>query len=254
MTEEGDRHARAIVEVADEAEPAAAAHEIHDGARRSLVVTVIADAAATEQSVGVQLLALVAQVLVDIGVGDGAIDGGRIGAGPGERQDRQLPVAHVQADADGRPELVLVAGENVLADDIDALGLGQEAIDAHRLDHDAAEVLPMLEGDLLAFRFALFGQSEREVGQRALVALGVDERRKPAPAPRGGARRHVEGEGAKETGDEPQNGIFGAPLQILETVASGHRPAGIPPVATNMAVLPGGALAVKRRLPACPAA
>src|SRR5262249_37509438 len=48
LAEERDRHAGAGVEIADEAEASAAAHEIHDGARRPLVVAVVADVAAAE--------------------------------------------------------------------------------------------------------------------------------------------------------------------------------------------------------------
>ena len=50
-------------------ELSAAAHEIHDGARGLLVVAVLTDVAASEQAVGVEVLALCTHIAVDVGIG-----------------------------------------------------------------------------------------------------------------------------------------------------------------------------------------
>ena len=63
---------------------------------------------------------------------------------------------------------------------------------------------------------ALFGKGDGEVVERALVALGIDDRCEPAPGERGGAGGGVQRQRAEEAGDEPQDQIFEAILQIAQ--------------------------------------
>ena len=102
------RAAPAVVQVADDAEAAALAHEVHDAARGVLPLLAVAPLA--EQAARIEVAAQLAQVGVDVGVLDGAIDGGGVVAGERERPDRQLPIAHVQGHADGGAELVRDSG------------------------------------------------------------------------------------------------------------------------------------------------
>ncbi len=94
-----------------------------------------------------------------------------------KRPDRQLPVAHVQRDADGGPELVLVAAEQFLGGDANAARIVGEAIDDHGLGHDAAEVLPMRHADGEPLGVGLLGIGDLEVCQCARLPLRVDARR-----------------------------------------------------------------------------
>src|SRR5690606_10668297 len=111
-------------------------------------------------------------------------------------------------------ELVLVAREDVLADDVDTFRLVEETVDTHGLDHDAAEILPVRERDLTALLIALLGEGDGQVGKRALMPLWVDDGGQPPPEPGRHAGRNVQRQSAKNTGDETQQNVFGAPLQV----------------------------------------
>jgi len=54
--------------------------------------------------------------------------------------------------------------------DVQPVGLVQDAVDAHGLDHDAPEILPSRAGDALAFLRRLLGEGALEIGKSALVA------------------------------------------------------------------------------------
>ena len=99
----------AVIKITHETKPAAAPDVIHYGARRLLVVAMLAHPATPEQAVGVQVLALVAQILIHVRVGDGPVNGRRVRARPSKGQNGQLPIPHMQTDPDGRAELVLIA-------------------------------------------------------------------------------------------------------------------------------------------------
>src|SRR5262249_51050299 len=99
-SKERDRQTRSVVQVADEAEPPALAYKVHD--QPSGVLTFRTAAPPTEQPSGIESSSSLAQIEVNVGGFDGAIDCGRIIAGDRERPDRQLPIARVQGYADCR--------------------------------------------------------------------------------------------------------------------------------------------------------
>src|SRR5262249_6489785 len=103
-SKERDRQTRSVVQVADEAEPPALAYKVHD--QPSGVLTFRTAAPPTEQPSGIESSSSLAQIEVNVGVFDGAIDCGRIIAGDRERPDRQLPIARVQGYADCRTKFV----------------------------------------------------------------------------------------------------------------------------------------------------
>src|SRR6185437_8799473 len=85
LAKERDRQSGLVVKIADDAEPAAAADEVHDEARCLLALAMIAfDPAAPEQAAGIKIAALIPHVAIDIRVVDRAIDARR--TCPGNRQ------------------------------------------------------------------------------------------------------------------------------------------------------------------------
>ena len=164
------------MQVADDAEAAAVAHEAHDAARRGLPLFPVAPLA--EEAAWIEQFAHLAQVGIHVGVLDGAIDRRRVVAGERERPDRQLPIAHVQGNADGGAQLVLVSAVDVLAHDLDTRGVGKDAVDLHGLGHDPAQVLPHGERNGLALLRCLLRKGDRQVVQRALMAA-IEARDEP---------------------------------------------------------------------------
>ena len=144
--------------------------------RRALVVAVIAlHLAAAEQPAREQVLALLADVCVDIRVIDRTIDAGRVRLGKSQRPDGELPVAHVQRDADGGPELVAVPLEDFLIDDLDPRGVGEQAVHQHGFGHDAAEILPVRRRDDFPLRIAFFRKGDGKVVEGSLMPLGIND-------------------------------------------------------------------------------
>ena len=159
-------------------------HKVHDGARRLLALTVIAFNAATpEQTTRIEVLALPAQVTVDIGIIDRPVNGRGVGASDRQWPNCQFPIAHVQRSADDRPKLICIAIEHSGVLDRDVLRVGDELIDPHRFRHDTAEVFPMCQGNRIALCLRLFRKGNGQIGERPLVTLGIDDGGKPAPAP-----------------------------------------------------------------------
>jgi hypothetical protein len=166
------------VQVADQAQPTSLAHEIHDQARRFLALLDAAvHAPLAEQAAGIEVAAQPAQIGIDIGVLDGAVDGCGIVAGKREWPDGELPVAHVQGYADGGAQFVAIALVNAAGDNLDAAGIGDDAVDLHGLGHHAAEVFPHAERDRLALPRRLFGEGDGQVVECPLVApvIGSNE-------------------------------------------------------------------------------
>src|SRR5690606_28182738 len=126
LAEERHRNAGSIEEIADEPEAAAAPDVVGDDPRRALAFSVVTfDTAAAEQTAGIEILPLRPEIPVDVRVVDRTVDGGRVGASDDERPDGELPIAHVQRNADRRAELVLVAGEQCKVLDLDPRGVAQ---------------------------------------------------------------------------------------------------------------------------------
>src|SRR5215468_2295796 len=212
LAEEGDRQPGAIVQVTDEPQAAPITHEAHDPASGGLALLAIA--APTQEAARVEEFARLAHIAIYIGVLDGAIDGGRIVASECERPNGELPIAHVERDADGGAELVLVAVMDVLADDFDAIGFTQNAVDLHGLGHHTTEVLPHGERDPLALGERLLGKGDGEVFEGALMTMV----KACEQTPRLGRHVHAEVErnGAQNGFDEPQGHVFGAVAKVLK--------------------------------------
>ena len=87
-----------VVEIGDEAEPAALAHIIHDQARGLLRLVLAGGAAAAEQAARIELLALRAEIAVDVRILDLAVDAGGAHAGERDRPHAELPIAHMHGD------------------------------------------------------------------------------------------------------------------------------------------------------------
>ena len=206
-----------IIEIADDAETSAATHEIHDHARRLLAFAVIAfDLAAPEQSARIEIAALIAQIAVDVGIVDRAIDARGIRARDRQRPDGKFPIAHMQRRADDRAELAGIALENFRVPDVDPRRVGDDLIDAHRLGHDAAEIFPMLERDGFALVFGLFRKRDPQIVERAVVPFRIDDGRQAAPAPRRKVRCRIERDDAHDADDGAQQHIFEPELQVTQ--------------------------------------
>src|SRR5262249_3417977 len=138
LAEEGHRQPRAVVQVTDEAQAAPIAYEAHDPASGGLALFAVATPA--QEAARVEQFARLAHIPIHVGVLDGAIDGGRIVASECERPDGELPIAHVESDADGGAQLVLVAAMDVLVHDFDSIGFAENAVDLHGLGPDTTAV------------------------------------------------------------------------------------------------------------------
>ena len=110
------------------------------------------------------------------------------------------------------PHLVLVAGDPVAVGDMQPVRVSEDAVDAHGLDHDAAEILPRRKRDLLALLRRLLGEGALEIGERALVAA-VMWRDQPPSLGRDGAGE-VERKQPHEPDQEAQADIFGLVAQV----------------------------------------
>ncbi len=211
-----ERHGDAAVveEIADETQTAAAAYVIRDQARGGGGFLHVV--AASEQAAGIEVLAGVAQVGVDVGVLDHAENRSRVFARRRHGPDGEFPVAHVERDADGRPELVAVAVEHALVQDLEARRLADDAIDLHGLGHDAAEVRPHGARDALALRLGFFRKCDRQIGHRAFVPSV--QRRDQRPRLGGHGDAHVERCQAHQRDDEADEGVFETVAQIEEHV------------------------------------
>src|SRR5262252_255690 len=157
-SKERDRQTRSVVQVADEAEPPALAYKVHD--QPSGVLTFRTAAPPTEQPSGIESSSSLAQIEVNVGVFDGAIDCGRIIAGDRERPDRQLPIARVQGYADCRTKFVPIARKNLFVRNLDSFWLSDYPIDLHRLGHHAPEVLPHRKRDILTLPDTFLRESD----------------------------------------------------------------------------------------------
>ena len=98
--------------------------------------------------------------------------------------------------------------------DVEPVRLFQDAVDIHRLRHDAPEILPHGERDPLALFRCLLGEGAFEIGQRAFVPA-IERRHQPPDLGRDRAC-DIDREQPHESDQEPQHGIFQPVLQIAK--------------------------------------
>ena len=100
------------------------------------------------------------------------------------------------------------------------VGIGDDAVDLHRLGHDAAEVFPHAERDGLALARALLGKGDGEIVERALVAAIVGRDQPPELCR--DAAADIERRRAHQRRDQPQRQVFDAIAQIVQQAWHWH--------------------------------
>jgi len=130
-------------------------------------------AAAAEQSSGIESLALGAEVAVDVRILHLPVDAGRTDARQCHRPHAELPIAHMHGDHQRRPHFVLVAADPMPVGGVQPVGLLQDAVDIHGLNHDPPEIFPRGARDALPLLGGLVGKGVFEIGKRTVVPAAV---------------------------------------------------------------------------------